>query len=65
MTMRRRLLRPLWIALAALFLVEAWLWRHLAAAVGWAVRLVGLPGLKRKLAGSIERLPPLAALTVF
>jgi hypothetical protein len=65
MPMRRRLLRPVWIALATLFLVEAWLWRHLAAALASAVRLVGLPGFKRKLAGWIECLPPLAALTVF
>ena len=27
--MMRRLLKPLWILLAVIFLIEAWLWDHL------------------------------------
>ncbi len=60
----RRLLRPLWILLALLFLLEAWLWDHLeprcarrqSVALGQGQRLAEV---------HIERLPPWAALGVF
>jgi hypothetical protein len=61
----RRLLRPLWVLFALLFLLEAWLWSHLAPIVAWLVNLVALPALKARLAASIERLPPAATLIVF
>jgi hypothetical protein len=61
----RRLLRPLWLFLAAVFLVEAWLWSHLAPAVAWIVARLRLPALKRRIAASIERLPPAATVAVF
>ena len=35
----RRLLRPLWLLLALVFLFEAWLWSHLAPVVAWVVEL--------------------------
>jgi hypothetical protein len=28
--MLRRLLQPIWVLLAVIFLIEAWLWDHLA-----------------------------------
>lgn len=61
----RRLLRPFWIFLAAIFLFEAWLWSHLAPIVAWLVNLFALPGLRARLAAGIERLPPAATLIVF
>lgn len=61
----RRLLKPLWLLLALIFLFEAWLWSHLAPVVAWIVNLVSLPALKARLATAIERLPPYATLLVF
>jgi hypothetical protein len=61
----RRLLRPLWIFLALVFLFEAWLWDHLAPIVGWIVARLPLRAIKAWLATFIERLPPVATLVVF
>jgi hypothetical protein len=61
----RRLLRPLWLLVAAAFLFEAWLWSHLAPVVAWIVNLLAVPALKRRLAAWITRLPPAAAVAVF
>lgn len=63
--MRHRPLRPLWIVLALLFLMEAWLWDHLEPIVARAVNLVPWGKLKGKLARLIEDLPPWATLIVF
>jgi hypothetical protein len=63
--MRRHWLRPLWTVLALLFLLEAWLWDHLRPLVGWVVDIVPWDRLKQRLAQTIERLPPYAALAVF
>jgi hypothetical protein len=64
-TMLRRILRPLWLLLALLFLVEAWLWSHLEPIVGWLVDLIAWRKLKERAAAAIERLPPAATLVVF
>jgi hypothetical protein len=61
----RRLLRPLWVLCAVVFLVEGWLWNHLAALVARLVAALGLPAWKARLAAAVERLPPPAALLVF
>lgn len=61
----RRLLRPLWIVLALLFLLEAWLWDHLEPLVAWFVGLLPWQRLKRWLKQTIESLPPWAALGAF
>src|SRR5436190_777848 len=61
----RRLIRPLFVLLARVFLFEAWLWDHLAPIVGWIVARIPLHALKARLAASIERLPPPATLVVF
>jgi len=63
--MRRGWLRPFWTILALLFLLEAWLWDHLRPLVAWAIDLVPWEHLKRRLAETIDRLPPYAALAVF
>ena len=61
----RRWLRPLWIALALLFLLEAWLWDHLEPIVARVVNLIPWGTLKDRLARLVERLPPWAVLFVF
>ncbi len=63
--MLRRLLRPVLILLALLFLFEAWLWTHLEPIVAWAVARLPLQGLKARIAAAIERLSPAATLIVF
>src|SRR5262245_6799539 len=64
MTMRR-LTRPLLILLALVFLIEAWLWEHLAPVVAWIVARIPLRELKVRVATAIESLPPSATLVVF
>src|SRR5258708_33531719 len=61
----RGVLKPLWFLLAVVFLVEAWLWDHLRAAIAWVVNLVPLDRLKVRLATLVEALPPWAVLIVF
>jgi hypothetical protein len=61
----RRWLRPLWVLLALVFLLEAWLWDHLEPIVARIVNVVPWGKLKQKLARAIERLPPWATLIVF
>jgi hypothetical protein len=61
----RRVLRPVLILLALLFVFEAWLWTHLEPLVAWAVARIPLQGLKARIAAAIERLSPAATLIVF
>jgi hypothetical protein len=61
----RRLLRPLWILLALVFLFEAWLWEHLARVVAGVVARLPVAAIRRRAAAWIEGLPPAATLVVF
>ena len=61
----RRWLRPFWVVLALLFLLEAWLWDHLEPLVARVVDLVPWRRLKSAIKRGIENLPPWAALGVF
>jgi hypothetical protein len=61
----RRWLRPLWVFLALLFLLEAWLWDHLEPIVARAVNFVPWGKVKDSLARLIADLPPWATLIVF
>jgi hypothetical protein len=61
----RRLFRPFLILLALFFLLEAWLWTHLAPIVAWIVVRIPLRAIKQKVAVWIEHLPPTATLVVF
>jgi hypothetical protein len=61
----RRLLRPLLILLALVFLFEAWLWSHLAPIVAWIVARIPLRAIKARLTALLDRLPPAATLVVF
>ena len=61
----RRLLRPFWVLVALLFLLEAWLWDHLEPLVARAVNLIPWGRFKDWLKNAIADLPPWAALGVF
>ena len=65
MSPMRRWLRPLWVFLALLFLLEAWLWDHLEPLVARVVNLIPWGRLKIWLAQLIRDLPPWATLIVF
>ena len=52
--MMRRLLQPVWVLLAIIFLIEAWLWDHLEPVVAWFVALIPLRVFKHWLAERVE-----------
>lgn len=58
-------LRPLFFCLAVLFLIEAWLWRHLGPVVRWCAELVPFRRVKEAVARWAQSLPPYGALALF
>jgi hypothetical protein len=63
--MLRRLLQPVWILLAVIFLIEAWLWDHLEPIVAWVVAKIPLRTFKQWLAERVDTLSPAMTLIVF
>ena len=63
--MLRRLLQPVWVLLAIIFLIEAWLWDHLEPIVAWVVAVIPLATFKRWLAERVDALSPAMTLIVF
>ena len=63
--MMRRLLQPLWVLLAIIFLIEAWLWDHLEPVVASVVERIPLRAFKAWLAERIDALSPAMTLIVF
>ena len=63
--MMRRLLQPLWVLLAIIFLIEAWLWDHLEPIVAWMVASIPLRTFKQWLAERVDTLSPAMTLIVF
>ena len=63
--MMRRLLKPLWVLLAVIFLIEAWLWDHLEPIVERVVARIPLRAFKHWLAEKIDTLSPAMTLIVF
>jgi hypothetical protein len=61
----KRLARPFWIALALIFLFEAWLWDVLQPIVGRIVNVIPWGKLKPAFLSMVERLSPQATLVVF
>ena len=61
----RRLLRPLWVLLALIFLLEALLWDRVEPIIARVVALIPLPRLKAWLADRVEHLSPALTLIVF
>jgi len=63
--MLRRLLQPLWIVLAIIFLIEAWLWDHLEPIVARVVSAIPLQTFKQWLSERVDELSPAMTLVVF
>jgi hypothetical protein len=61
----RRLLRPLWIALAVVFLLEAWVWDYGRVVVGAVVTRIPWRRLKEGAQAMIAPLPAGGTLAVF
>ena len=61
----RRLLQPVWVLLAIIFLIEAWLWDHLEPIVARFVALLPLRSFKQWLAERVGTLSPAMTLIVF
>jgi hypothetical protein len=61
----RKLMRPILILLAIIFLIEAWLWDKLEPIVERIVRLIPLRRIKDAIAHWVSKLPPAATLLVF
>src|ERR1700733_10555343 len=64
-SMLRRLLQPIWVLLAVIFLIEAWLWDHLEPIVAWVVAKLPLQAFKTWLADRVDTLSPAMTLIVF
>ena len=63
--MLRRILQPLWVLLALIFLIEAWLWDHLEPIVARVVAWIPLRAFKVWLAERVDTLSPAMTLIVF
>jgi hypothetical protein len=63
--MMRRLLQPIWVLLAVIFLIEAWLWDHLEPIVARVVALIPLRAFKQWLSDRVDTLSPAMTLIVF
>jgi len=63
--MLRRLFQPLWVLLAVIFLIEAWLWDHLEPIVARVVARIPLQTFKTWLADRVDALSPAMTLIVF
>src|SRR6201987_899448 len=61
----RRLLQPLWVLLAIIFLIEAWLWDNLEPIVARVVAAIPLRTFKQWLADRVDTLSPAMTLIVF
>lgn len=61
----RRILRPILVLLAIIFLIEAWLWDRLEPIVARIVALLPFERIKAAAAEWIEGLPPSGTLAVF
>lgn len=63
--MLRRLLQPVWVLLAIIFLIEAWLWDHLEPIVAKVVAAIPLARFKQWLTERVDALSPAMTLLVF
>jgi hypothetical protein len=64
-SMLRRLFQPIWVLLAVIFLIEAWLWDHLEPVVAWVVAKIPLQTFKHWLSERVDTLSPAMTLIVF
>lgn len=64
-TIKRRLIRALWFALALIFLFESWLWDHVKEWLRALGKLAGVERFEAWLIALIEKLSPPMTLAVF
>jgi hypothetical protein len=64
-TPMNRLTRPLWVVVALLFLLEAWLWDNLRPVIARIVGFIPWGWIKPALIRLVDRLSPQATLVVF
>jgi hypothetical protein len=62
---KSRLARAFWFTLAALFLVETWLWDHVKEWLRALALALGLKRIDEWFGGLVDKLPPWATLIVF
>jgi len=63
--MTRRLLKPLWIFIALLFLLEAWLWDRIQPLIAWFVDRLPWREFKAALSRGVAQLPPVIVIFLF
>ena len=63
--MLRRLLQPVWVLLAIIFLIEAWLWDHCEPIVARVVAAIPMAQFKQWLTERVDALSPAMTLIVF
>ena len=63
--MTRVLAKMFWSVLAVLFLIEAWLWDHIGAALTRFAAALPIEPLRAALRALVARLPPMAVLFIF
>jgi hypothetical protein len=61
----RRLTKPLWLLLAVLFLIEAWVWDLVSPLVRRVVALLPWEAAKARVAQAVAGLPPVVVLFIF
>lgn len=64
-SIKQRLIRALWFALAILFLIESWLWDNVKVALVRLAHELGLTKIEARLREFIAGLSPYATLVVF
>ena len=63
--MTRRLLKPFWIFIALLFLLEAWLWDRIQPLIAWLVEHLPWREFKAALSRGVAQLPPVIVIFLF
>ena len=63
--MTRHILKPFWIFIALLFLLEAWLWDHIQPLIAWLVARLPWQDVKAALSRGVAQLPPVIVIFLF
>lgn len=61
----KQLTKFFWFTLAAIFLIEAWLWEYVGGFLRWLYDIIPLAALKAALARGLDKLPAPLALVIF
>jgi hypothetical protein len=64
-SIKQRVVRGFWLALAVLFLIESWLWDNVKIALVWLAHALGWKRIEARAREAIAGLSPIATLAVF